>query len=602
MIHKTLSLCAVACLVISGCSDKKKNDSVQTNETAKVVSATPAVSPEVRKKAFDGFLKSLADTGMEINRTSDNHFVLTVVDPHKTTAELARLFNAGINMQDPQFVDMISEELNGTRLDVTVDWDKYLKNAPDSVTLAYLGTGKEPKAYADLLKQKKIAALLSFDANDKLTALKAKDIDETIDTSKEVDRLTLRGMHIDFTTPLDPKSEARRYTLAGGTVLYETRIKDNNLTMRFRSRDLQCDIDKKNDYLGSQECTLPTLAFEVETPTSSTSDKMTVTFNRTHYKVDSVADKGKVGGDVKLQIKSIDFALNGINPAQNADGTINTVAIDVKTSNVDEATLKAYTAFLHNPPQDHNEAVRKLMDYVGKLYSGGMAVDYSVSVASAKGTAQEGAFNLDGFDEKGSGRFDTSITFKDTTKIAKFEVTDKSDNRPVVSLRDFTFGYDIKDLYNFLPAFFTFSAEQVANPAQPSDPAVVKALSNMANDFIHHGFSFTLAPVGWNKLGLDAQGKKIDLGKTDLKLSLVLDKNTVPMDMNNPMTGMMLLSFLHADGKLVLPQKDLETLSRTLPPQAIAMLMMYAKQEGDKAVFVFKYQNGRLFINGQPLM
>jgi hypothetical protein len=34
----------------------------------------------------------------------------------------------------------------------------------------------------------------------------------------------------------------------------------------------------------------------------------------------------------------------------------------------------------------------------------------------------------------------------------------------------------------------------------------------------------------------------------------------------------------------------------------MAMVMLYAKYEGDKAVFVFKFERGHLLVNDKPVM
>jgi hypothetical protein len=129
-----------------------------------------------------------------------------------------------------------------------------------------------------------------------------------------------------------------------------------------------------------------------------------------------------------------------------------------------------------------------------------------------------------------------------------------------------------------------------------------KKLTEMGMHLVHKGVGFSLKPIGWDALQTEANGKTIQLGKVDLLIDSQLKKNDVPLDANNPMSAMMLLSYFNADGKLVLSKKDLEQLSATMPPEMIGMLMMFAKYEGENAVFILKFENGHLMINGQPVM
>jgi uncharacterized protein YdgA (DUF945 family) len=53
---------------------------------------------------------------------------------------------------------------------------------------------------------------------------------------------------------------------------------------------------------------------------------------------------------------------------------------------------------------------------------------------------------------------------------------------------------------------------------------------------------------------------------------------------------------------LVVPIKDLQELAKKPEFAMLGMLMMMAKIEGENAVFVIKFENGKLLVNGQPMM
>jgi uncharacterized protein YdgA (DUF945 family) len=93
-----------------------------------------------------------------------------------------------------------------------------------------------------------------------------------------------------------------------------------------------------------------------------------------------------------------------------------------------------------------------------------------------------------------------------------------------------------------------------------------------------------------------------DLSKTDIQLDVKILKNNLKADIDNPMLPMMLLGYLKADGKITIPLKDLQTLAKEPAFAMLGMLMLMAKIEGNNAVFVIEFKDGKLFVNGQPIM
>ena len=582
----------------TGCSDKKTEG--ETVQQAKEV--LPAVSLKERKSAFDSKIKILSEHGFDLNRTKADSYLLTVKDEKQAVASLLGILNMGTI--DAEQKALLEEAFKQGKIGIEVNWDKYAANEKESVFVYYLGNGDEAPYIQKLFMQKKIGAYLSYNGKDQLKHIKVKDIDETIKTDEnETTHITLKGMYAQIAkspTKTDPKSD---YDLFGGTFSYVLTDTENNNTFTIGYKNPECSVKKTNEYLGTQQCRFPT--FDIDFKTTSQNDAGTIhlSINDTVSTYKTTAHNKKIKAMMDFKIASIDAKGEGL--GKKGIMHIKDIKIVGNADNIDEEVIKSYMTLLSHPPKDYNETIIQLMSSAGKLYSSGMTFDYQTSIASIEGESDEGKFMLDTYEGHGKGSFEHNINYKDVSSVKHISITDTKSQKPLLDLKNFKFGYEINDLYNFLPAFLEFSgalAVQNQSGKEEISDEMEKKLTEMGMHLVHNGVGFSLKPIGWDALQTEANGKTIQLGKVDLLIDSQLKKNDVPLDANNPMSAMMLLSYFNADGKLVLSKKDLEQLSATMPPEMIGMLMMFAKYEGENAVFILKFENGHLMINGQPVM
>ena len=591
----TCLLSAAAIFALSGCgnSDSKKETAQQAQPST--------VSIEKRKQAFDSYIHSFSAYGFDVNRTKDSDtqslYLLTVTDATKAAQSLLRFFN--MNTLDAEDQAKVSEAITNSKIGVETDWKKYAANAPESVFVYYMGNGKEGAFGKQLVDGKKIGAYLTYDAADHLKKARIKDLDETYQESTSKVHTVLKGAHIDVRKTAADENAASAYDIFGGQFALETTDTNTTETFHVGYKDPECHIDKQNFYLGKETCTFPIMTFNGK----KNAQNVTLTLNNTQFAYDISEHNKKVRNDVKLTIDDIDVKLEESKNG-NSSLSMKSFKIDGYTDNVDTALVKSFYDLSKNPPKDQNETIAKTLDLVGKLYGSGLTFNYTASLKSAEGKGKGLDFALDNYSGTGHGTFDANITYEEKSQIEKIILRDVDHNQTIFELKNFKLGYGVKGLYNFLPDFMAFSAQaaQQADQNAQLTPEMEQKLTHMGEQLVHNGFEVFLAPVGFDAVHANGQGKRVDLGKLDFNINAKLLPNNAPLNMNNPMAALMLMPYLQADGKLVLPKKDLEMLSKNVPPQMVMMLMMFAKYEGDNAVFVLKFENGHMLINGQPMM
>ncbi len=597
---------AAVLLGTAGCGDKK-NNSQQTAQVMK--SEVSAQTIQKRQAAFDAKIKSYANYGLDTNKTSESTYRLKVTDASKAANALAQLLN--LNSLDNDERETLQSLVNNSTFDVNVDWKRYAANDKESVMVYYLGNGTEAKPVADMFKAKKAAAALTYNENDKLTALRVIDIDETLKENNDTAHVVLKGAHVDFDEPFEAGASKQAYTVYGGTAKTEITNTKDNTSVALSYSDFVCKVKKENSYLGDISCTFPTIGINLDTAASNTSGRaplhIDTRINNTEFTSLTTAHNQKIRSDMHFKVKSVDISgKDKTDPKSQGTVTIDGIDFSAVTDNVDEALMKSYMNFMQHPPKDQKKVAKEMMDLIANLYSNGMSIDGAFSIQTVKGDMPDAAFVLETYQSKGHASFDQNINYEDRSSIGSVNVTDKKTNKVLFSLKNFRYGFALNNLKNFLPAFLQFSGELAAaaeaNQSAPLPAGTEQKLAKMGTDLVHNGFAVSLDPLGWDALSTDAKGKRLNLGKTAFNLDVNLSKNDVPLNADNPMTAMMLLPYLHADGRLVIPKKDLEQLAQAFPPQMLMMVMMFTKYEGDNAVFALKFENGHLLINNQPVM
>ena len=599
MKHTFLSTAVAAVMVLGNSACDKKSEK-GTAENHAAVQSVPKVSIQASKSSFDKQIKILSEYGFEINKTSPKNYLLHVTNEKQATASLLKLIN--LNTIEREDKEALYTLLKDAEIGVEIDWNKYASDTKESIFVYYLGNGKEGAAIKKLFHEKKIGAYLGYSHN-QLKHIRVKNIDETLIDEELKSHILLKGMHAEITHSPNKTSKESDYDLFGGIFEYTMKDRESNNTLILSYKEPVCNIVKKATYLGTHQCVFPSIALKVKNPSDKEAENIQITLKKSSFLYKTVSHNKKIRSDIDFNIDSVD--IYGQSQTDKSELTIKDIKITGNSDNIDEALIQSYMDLLDNPSKEQNGSIRKLMDLTGKMYSNGMTFDYRVSVGSGKGESKEAALTFENYKSEGKGSLKSTINYKDTSSLRHISLKDKKTGQSLFDLKNFRFGYGISELYNFIPTFMEFSgalAEQNQSQTEELSTELEKKLTEMGMKLVHHGFGFSFTPIGWDTFQAEAQGKAVQLGKVDLSIDTRLKKNNVPLNANNPMSAMMLLPYFEADGKLVLSKKDLEQLSTTMPPQMIGMLMMFAKYEGENAVFILKFENGHLMINGQPLM
>ncbi|NKQ40558.1 MAG: YdgA family protein [Sulfurovum sp.] len=571
-------LATVMLLGTTGCGDKK-------------------VSTEDRKVAFDTKINTLKNAGFDINQSQEGNYILHINNSKK--AALTMLSLVDMATLDAQALTSISEVIDGARIGIEVDWNKYGSNAERSVFIYYIGNGKEIKTVQKMLLEKKIGAYLSFDENDALIRADIKDIDEKLSSGSDVIHLSLKsaGIKIDETATKD--SPLVEYVLNAGEFNVEVKEKDSKV-FALGYKDLSCSIARTAPYLGKWNCKFPLMQIDVdddgETVSVAFKDTMLeymTTLNAKKIKADILFVMPNINIEVKDGEKDITVHLKDLKIAGNSD-------------NADETLIKEIYKMAGTAPKDHNETFTKYMKLVGELMGSGVTYDFKMSLASIDGKATEDSnvtrFMLKDYEGEAKGSLDKTINYTTSTKIKLISAKQEKANTLIFELKGFKFGYEIKDLYNFFPVFMEFAA-MTANKS-PDDYQLSKEeqqkMTAIGHQIVNGGLGLSFSPVGIDSMMLNDGKNNMSYEKIDLSINATLVQNTLKLD--SPMAAMMLLQYLQADGRLELSKKDLDQMSASSPPQMMAIVMVSAKYEGDKAVFVIKFEKGRLMVNGKPVM
>ena len=581
---------------ITGCGDdnQKKQTIVKKQEPTRTLAE--------RKKAFEANLKALNTYGLDANLTTNDdkeaHYLLHVSDPKKAMISLMEIANQHPASLDRSEQEAFMEVLKTQTFGLDVNWEKYQTNAADSVTVYYISKDAKPPL-KKLIDEKKLAAYLSFDNQDALKKIRFNNLDERLSENNETVAIKLQDTHIDFSVPPSTKNNKSAYTLTSKAFNVDFIDNEFNTTTSVGYNDITCKIDKENAYLGKESCVIPTI-----TITSDVGFTGKLTISDTHYDIDNTLHDKKIKSDVKL---SIDTISGTIANQSNTNDTLKMkdLKIDVVTDNIDAQTMKTFYDVLHDNTKDANATIREMMHTLGEIYSNGTTIDYTISLASTKADTEEVGFLLTNYTGKGNGRFDDNISYHDMSTVKSIEIQDKETNATTFAMHHMQFGYAIKDLYNILPAFFDFSGKLTAAQKEGNalpDEKQLAPLKKSAEKIVHQGFGFDLDPIGFDDMKFDIRGKEAEFGKLSIALHTLLKRNDIPLDINNPMTGMMLIPFLQADGKIVIRKKDLELLAKQFPPAMVGMAMMMGKPEGENLVYDLKFENGHLLVNGQPMM
>ena len=579
----------VTLFMIMGCGENtSKQEAVQQQ---------PAVSIAQRQAAFQKKLQDIAAVGFDLNQTAEQHYILTIKDTKSVTSALLSMVHMAT--LDSESRKLLEKTIIDIKVGIDIDWKAYAANSPKSVFVYFLGNGKESAALQKMITEKKIGAYLTLNSDDQIKKVEFKDINEKIVQGIDTIGFVLKGAQIDIKKAATEVSPARAFTIKGGEFHYTIET-NGTKEIDFSYLNPICDIDKSNAYLGKQVCDFPL----IQIVGGDSKESVTVAFKKSHMDYDVSLHDQKIKTEVNFKIPTVDILVK--DKGEDTTVHLKEITLDGFSDNMDESVMKAFYLLASTPPTDINASVTKSMQLLGKMLSNGVVIDYKTGLGSLEGSASNGGktttFMMDGYQGEAKMMFGKTVNYQSKAIIKHIAVKEENRTAPLFDLKGFRFGYAIKDMVNFIPDFMEFAAmlNQKQQQEQPLSKAEEEKIAAIGYSIVNHGLGLSLSPVGIDSISVDGLGQQISYGKMDLDLDATLAKNDIKLD--NPMAAMMLLSFLQADGKLVLNKADLEKMSNQFPPQMIAMVLMYAKYEGDKAIFELKFEKGHLLVNDKPVM
>jgi len=577
--------------VSTGCGGDSNKNTANAAQEHRVVSKS--VSKEDRQKALRARIESYAQYGFDINQTSQDSYILTVKEPRKSVELLLGMFNLNLSV-DEEDKQALQDAFKDSKFDVKIDWDKYISNTKDSVEVDFMGQDdmNTSDPIVKILKDKKVGAYLTYNSNDELKKIDFKDMDENITEGKESAHIQLTNAFIDVDKLPNEQSKDRVYTINGGKVSIEYTDSFGSTSV-LGYKDMVCHIDKTNAYLGKQECDIPTIFMITD---KSRANEINIVVNDTILKYDAVAKNKKVKENMEFDIKSILI---------NKDISIKDIKLSGLIENMDEDALKTYTQLIETPSNNNKEDIAKLISLTGKLYSNGITMSYDASIKAIDASLDSINVSLENYSGHGEGKADNEINYHEKSTIKKLIISDSKNKANEFVLNDFRFGYGIKNIFNFIPKTMDIlSVISTEENTTKIENIMQQDATKLADETLNYGMGFEISTLGFDSVKFSDQKHKASnysVGKTDFDIDVALLKNKLKAEdiINNPL---MLLGYLKSDGKLVIPIKDLQELAKKPEFAMLGMLMMMAKIEGENAVFVIKFENGKLLVNGQPMM
>jgi len=581
--------------VITGCgssdSDKKEL----------VTKSSSSVSIGDKKALFDKRMDSFKDSGFEVQTVSDSSdkslYQLNIKNAKLAASTLLGLVNMATLA--PRDQKSVADAIAGAKVGLEVDWAKYAQNSDNSVFAYFMGNGKESGPIKKLIDEKKIAAYLTFVDDGGMSKVIFRDIDEKMAVGHDTVHISLRGAKIDINNPTIKPQEEKDFVISGGELKYE--VESNGTEeLVFSYSNPRCTNKQSNSYLGKLECKFP----KINIIGKSRRNAMNTMITDLNLKYETTLHDKKIKANLLFAMPKINIAVK--DNGDDVDIHLKGFEISGFSDNIKESTIKELYTLASNPPKDVNVTFEKSMKLTGELFSKGLVFDYKIALDSLSGKSVDRSkittFNMEELLGKMKATFDENINYREKTTIKHIVVQEQKASTPIFEIKGIKFGDEVKDMYNFIPSFMQFAMKSAQNRQNGvlMSKEDEKMIEGIGAKIVNNGFGFSLSPIGIDSLSTNMMGKSVNYGKVDLNIDAQLSQNSVKL--TSPMSMMALLGFLEADGKLVLSKSDLEQMSSQFPPQVIAMVMMYAKYEGDQAVFILKFENGHLTVNSKPVM
>jgi hypothetical protein len=216
---------------------------------------------------------------------------------------------------------------------------------------------------------------------------------------------------------------------------------------------------------------------------------------------------------------------------------------------------------------------------------------------------EEGNLTLSGVSSRLDVAMTQTIAYHTRTQLQslRLKTKDKKNKYTQIELRGLDQNLSVEGVYNFVP--------KLKAMAQNKELCAVESngthdgqwyYEEMLGHVVHHGLGAKIDPLKIGSLHVDGAGVNASLAPSRLRVRAQLDPNTV--DVRRSSAPMLMLRYLHLDGRWVLSKKDFQVLLRALPLNIKMLLMVFVHYEKDQAVFDIKFDKGHLQVNGMKVM
>ena len=564
--------------------------------TVALISGCGTPSKEERLKSFDTKINKLKSEGFDIAKLSQNKDKISYVITAKDKKKVSNYILSMVNMQTlpPKFKNSLASSID--KVGVDVDLKKLAENKENSTFVYLLDNNKtQDKDFKKLLANKAIGAYITYNKENQIKKIKAKNLD-FVDKSSHI---TLTDLIVDFQKPANDKDDSKEFTLT----LKSAKLDDTK--NKYASgvayiNNLNCHITKENLIIGSYDCKVNEINFDLTKKT--TSQKTLLSLKNINLNGSSKESGDNITSDVKFALDNLHLSANGYKTTDillsNYKIAFNGFAFDKKSLNNMVALIKKG---ITKP-----EVFKEYLNETAKIYEnasmkGNSSFD-KLKIDAKRGKYQEAKFEVENY----KGDFDAKMTkvidYISHTTMGTLRLTNNNPRTPIdLTLNGYNDTFKLNSIYNFMPTMI----RNLKPNADPRSAAYRKQEQEMfakiGQNILHNGGGITFSPITVNSISIKAGSKTLNFKKLDLGVSAKLKENKIVLD-NPALLKAQLLKNSDINAHIVLSKDDFQTVSKLLPPTAMMMIGAFVKYDNGNAVFKLKSKDGHLYLNEKPVM
>ena len=547
-----------------------------------------------------------SDRGLVVLSSSKSSGVtkelLQINNPQKLLYWLESKMSFGSLLQ-PLNDNKLIYDLNGTKLYAEID-ESRLKSGKDDSVVLYLAREDNSSSDIDIEKVFRLYVTVKdgYPVKGYFKDVNSSTI-KTVNGKKIVDTLKWSGAGFECTPYKE--NEFRECDFRGGEFLLQESGSSEPGT--FKISGIECKVKVKNRYIGTQNCKLPMVSIDIYGDSLQKSKvisgilKDLDIYNSVELKSKSIANGSR------FNLKSLDFIVN-----DPVSGNVTITVSDLKLKGIGKNIPKEALAYADTILKSGRVSTPDNVDTANKLLklllSGGVEYGLNISLKSLyiSNALKQDLSVVDIKDYSGDYKLviGDTIFYQEKSGINRF---DYNSTKPKLSinLKEPHYNLSIDGIKNILPEMLDIVNSLVkldfAGKTDSKEAFLYQQkMMELPYKISQNGVHIAISPIEFKSLSIQDKNIKRDYGHIILNFDAKLSKNQlIP---NNQMSAMMLLGYLNANSTIKMSQKDFESILTTLPKNVQPVVSMLAKKEGGDIIFYIEFKQGRLLVNGQPVM